>query len=131
MTLERLKNLYHSQNEIDILQERINKLKDEAEQITQTLSDMPSGTADDKLGKIVAEYVDLEQELIERKGEQIKEQREVIRYINGIQDSQIRVIFYLRFCDRLTWEQISLRLGGYNSADNCRMITYRYIQKHL
>lgn len=131
MTLERLKNLYHLQNEIDLLQQRIDALKGEAEQITQKLSHAPGGNTDDKLGKIIAEYVDLEQELLNMRVTQIAEKKDITRYINSIQDSQTRIIFWLRFVDHLQWEQIALRLGGINSAENCRKIVYRYIKSHF
>lgn len=131
MTLDRLKNLYHLQSEIDLLQTRIDALKDEAEQITQTLSDMPQGHQDDKLGKIIAAYVDLEQELINMRENQIREKKDITRYINSITDVQTRNIFYLRFFEHLTWERIALTLGGYNSAENCRKIVYRYIKNHF
>lgn len=131
MTLERLKNLYHLQNEIDLLQQRIDALKGEAEQITQKLSHAPGGNTDDKLGKIIAAYIDLEQELDTKRQELLTERADTMRYINSICDSQTRLIFWLRFVDHLTWEQVALRLGGINSADNCKMIMFRYIKKHF
>ena len=131
MTLERLKNLYHLQSEIDLLQERIEKLKGEAEQITPKLSHAPGGNTDDKLGKIIAQYVDLQNELIAMRETQIAERNELERYINAIPDAQTRMILYLRFCEHRTWEQVALKLGGYNSADNCRMIAMRYIKTNM
>ena len=131
MTLDRLKNLYHLQSEIDILQQRIDALKGEAEAITQKLSDMPNGHSDDKLGKIIAEYIDLENEMLTIREQQISEQKDITRFINSIADTQTRNIFYLRFFEHLTWEQVALRLGGINSAENCRKIVYRYLKNHF
>ncbi len=37
-------------------------------------------------------------------------------FINGIKDSQMRLIISLKFVDGLTWQQVAMRIGEYDES---------------
>lgn len=131
MTLERLNNYRHLQKEIDELRRRIQVLKDEAESISVNLSGMPKGNSGDKLGRMVSEYLDLQAELENILAERIAEQKKIMFYINTIQDTRTRLIFYFRFVEGMKWESVAMNISVVETEDNCRMTVTRYIKNHF
>lgn len=55
------------------------------------------------------------------------------RFINTIDDSQMRMIFSLRYINGLNWLQIAFSIGGGNTADSVRKAHDRFLvrQKKL
>lgn len=61
------------------------------------------------------------------------EKRRIEKFIGNIPDNFTRRIFEYRFIKgkhKYTWQAIAMRIGGGNSADNLRMIVYRYLKKN-
>ena len=131
MTLERLNNYRHLQKEIDELRRRIQVLKDEAESISVNLSGMPKGNSGDKLGRMVSEYLDLQVELENILAERIAEQKKIMFYINTIQDTRTRLIFYFRFVEGLKWESVAMNISSVETEGNCKMTVARYVKSHF
>lgn len=131
MTLERLNNYRHLQKEIDELRRRIQVLKDEAESISVNLSGMPKGNSEDKLGRMVSEYLDLQAELENILAERIAEQKKIMFYINTIQDTRTRLIFYFRFVEGLKWESVAMNISSVETEGNCKMTVARYVKNHF
>lgn len=57
--------------------------------------------------------------------------REIEQYIDGIGDSQLRQVFYLRFVDGLSWEKVTVRLGreGDGSTERKRVSKYLKVSR--
>jgi hypothetical protein len=50
-------------------------------------------------------------------------------YIASIPDSKTRRILRYRVIEDLSWQQVALKMGGKETADSCRMIFKRFIEK--
>lgn len=48
-------------------------------------------------------------------------------FVNSIDDSLTRQIFYYRYIKFMTWRKVSSMVGGYLSEDGARKITERYL----
>lgn len=53
----------------------------------------------------------------------------VEEFINNIKDARIRRIFRYRYLDDLTWVQVAHRMGKKLTADGCRMLHDRFLEK--
>ena len=61
-----------------------------------------------------------------RRCTQIKD--EIEKFINSIDDSLTRQIFYYRYVKCMTWKKVSYMTGGYNSDEGVRKIAERYLK---
>lgn len=50
-------------------------------------------------------------------------------YINGVDDSQLRMIMRFKFIEGYSWVKTAMLIGGGNTADSCRKSVSRYISK--
>lgn len=57
-----------------------------------------------------------------------KLQKKIEKFIDDIEDSYIRQIFYLRFIKRETWVGIAMKVSGGNSTDEA---TRAYVRRYL
>ena len=112
MTLSELKGLRYLILEINHQQDRIAELRSQAERITPILSSMPKGTdMHDKISEIVASIADLEQEMALTIGELIKQRKRIEKWINDIDDPEVRTTMRMRFVDGKTLLHISEYFG--------------------
>ena len=51
-------------------------------------------------------------------------------FLNTIDDSLTRQIFYYRYVKCMSWKKVSYMTGGYNSEDGVRKIAERYLKAH-
>ena len=61
-----------------------------------------------------------------RKCNQLKTQ--IDKFLNSIDDSLTRQIFYYRYVRCMSWKKVSYMTGGYNSEDGVRKIAERYLK---
>lgn len=67
---------------------------------------------------------------IRSKLKKIKRQRdEIMSFIEKIDDSFIRQIMFYRHVQGMNWTQVSMHIGGNNTADGCRKAHDRYLKK--
>lgn len=52
------------------------------------------------------------------------------RYIEGVDDPQMRLILSLRFVNGLQWEQVAMSIGGGNTANGVQMAAMRFLEKN-
>ena len=130
MTIKELSQLYFLNLEIEKQKQRLAELEADAFNITPQLTGMPSGTCvNDKVGMYAAEIADLK-ELISLNIQKCwYERNRLERYIQGIDDSQIRQILTLRFVEGLKWEEVADELKGVTS-ESVKKQCYRYIRHH-
>lgn len=112
MTKKELSQLYYLNREIEYLQKRLRELKEKSVSCTNIITGMPHGTdIKDLVGNCASEIIDLE-DLIEIK---LKEcffnLNKLNRYINSIDDSQMRMILSLRYINGLSWQQVAFSIG--------------------
>lgn len=67
---------------------------------------------------------------IQSKLKDIKKQRdEIMSFIEKIDDSYLRQIMFYRHVQGMNWTQVSMHIGGNNTADGCRKAHDRYLKK--
>ena len=131
MTLKELSQLYYLNREIKMDKERLEALRARASAPGSPNYDgMPkSPSYENRLERYIAEIVDLEA-IISAKITQCQHERNRLeRYIADIPDSNLRMIFTLRFINGLSWVQLAFSIGGDCTADGARMACSRYIKK--
>jgi hypothetical protein len=115
MTKKELSQLYWLNKEIEMQQKRIAELENLATSCTATITGMPrSPLVTDRLSNYIAEIVDLRNLLELNLKKCFYELNRLNRYINTIEDSQIRQIMTLRYINGLTWQQIAFRIGEHD-----------------
>ena len=128
MTLKELSQIYYLRKEKDLLREKAEKIRSEAESTTQNLSGLPgSGKVSDKVGDGSAAIICL-QVKIEQTEQKIAE--EIVRleqYLDSVSDSYILQIFRLRFEECMKWEEIADRL--HTTSYSVKHICYRYLKR--
>lgn len=112
MTKQELSQLYYLNREIVQLQNRISELECLASSCTSKITGMPTtlGVVD-KLANYVAEIADLKNLLDLSLKRCFYELNRLNRYIQGIEDSEMRMILSLRYVNGLCWQQIAFSIG--------------------
>ena len=128
MTREELKQIYYINKEIKMWQRELDRLQCKSLIGGQSLDDMPksSGTSD-KVADLAIEKEEI-REIINGKLTEIQVQRKrIMSYINGIEDSLLRQIMFLRNVSCMNWNQVAREL---NSTENCvKQIYSRHFRK--
>lgn len=130
VTKKELSQLYYLNREIEELQRRIEELECTATSTTSPITGMPSvHTVRDKLGDYAAEIADLKGILDLNMKKCFYEFNRLNRYIQGLGDSEMRMILSLRYVNGLSWQQIAFSIGGGNSEDGVKKKAYRFLKK--
>ena len=129
MKKERLNQLGWLKLEIEELTNRIRRIESALSGRTSRIDGMSwLGAAKDFVGDLAPQLCDLKDQLTESKSIALAECTELQTFIATIDDSQIRLIFTLRYIDGLSWHQVAWRLGG-NTSDSVRMTHNRYLSR--
>ena len=79
--------------------------------------------------KITEEYIaECEKEIVEKIRKCTKLRDRVKTFINSIDDSLTRQVFYYRYSKCMRWQQVACIIGGSNTADSVRKIAERYLK---
>ena len=112
MTQKELSQLNYLRQEILEIQGRIKVLETLATNCTAQISDMPVPQAiSDKIGKYSVQIADLKTELEVKACRCYREFLRLNRYIEEVEDRQMRTILALRYIQGLTWRQIAHKIG--------------------
>ena len=131
MTKKELSQLYFLNREIEEMQNRLEELECGAESCTSTITGMPPASIiSDKVGKYAAEIADLKGLLDLNLKKCFYELNRLNRYINSVEDSEIRMILSLRYINGLCWEQVAVSISPYATEDSIRMRHNRYLREH-
>lgn len=131
MTKRELMQLYYLEKEIRALENRIEELEREIENCTRILTDMPKNrNRNNKIAEIAAEIVDVKRLLDLKRQERIYTRNRILRCIQAIDNCEVRLIIEYRFIDRLSWQQVANRMGGYATAASVRMIANRFLREN-
>ena len=129
MKKKELSQLYYLNKEIKQQKQRLKELEAAATGCTAQITGMPHGTAiGDKVSKYAAEIADLKN-LIELNIQKCwYEMNRLNRYIDSVEDSQMRQILTLRYIKQYSWYKIANEIGGNNTADSIRMMHNRFLK---
>ena len=115
MTKKELSQLYYLNREIEEQQRRLVELEASATSCGATITGMPKAHGvSDKLAKCAVEIADLKALMDLNLKKCFYELNRLNRYINSIDDSQIRIILALRYINGLTWMQIAFSIGAHD-----------------
>ena len=130
MTKQELSQLYYLNGEIEQLKNRITELECVATSTSSRITGMPhtSGISD-KVGKYVAEIADLKELLDLNLKKCFYELNRLNRYIEGIDNSEMRMILSLRYINGLSWEQVAVSISPYASGESVRKSHDRFLRK--
>ena len=129
MTREKLGQLSWLRLEMEDLENRIMKLEEILTGRTSRIDGMPwLNGKKDLTGDMVAQIADLREQYEERKIIALRELKRIEEFIAQIADSQMRLLFTLRYIDNLSWHQVAWKIGGNNTADSVRMVHNRYLK---
>lgn len=132
MTKKELSQLYYLNREIERDKARLAELEAAAQPGAQKITGMPSaGCVGDKIGDYAAEIADLKGIIAANIQRCYYELNRLNRYINSVEDSQMRMILSLRYINGLSWLQVAASVGGGNTADGLRKSHNRYLKTHL
>ena len=128
MTKKELSQLYYLNREIEEIQRRIIELETLATGCTSRITGMPMGSdVNDKVGTYVAELADLKCLLDLNLKKCFYELNRLNRFINSIEDSQMRMIISLRYINGLPWEQVAASISYMLSGDSVRKAHDRFL----
>lgn len=129
MTKKELSKLYWLNREIAEDKRRLAELEVAAVSPTAKITGLPHATgAHDKIGNM-AILIAEQRSMIELKMQQsVIEYRRITRYIDSIDDVQMRMILSLRYVNGLSWQQVAYSVGGNNTADGVRKAHDRFLK---
>ena len=130
MTKKELSQLYYLNREIEQLQARLTELESLATSCTANITGMPRANGiSDKIGKYAAEIADLKSLLDLNLKKCFYELNRLNRYIQCVEDSEMRMILSLRYVNGLCWEQVAASISVYASGDSVRKAHDRFLRK--
>ena len=130
MTKKELSQLYYLNREIEEQQRRLQELEELATSCTAQITGMPKvAWNSDKIAKYAAEIADLKALLDLNLKKCFYEFNRLNRYIETVDDSQMRMILALRYVNGLSRRQIAFSIGGGNTEDGVRKAHDRFLAK--
>lgn len=131
MTTKELSQLYYLSKEIAMNREQLARLEAIANSTTPQLTGMPGTVgAKDRLGKVMAEIMDVKAILELNLQKYWYEYNRLTRYIADIDDSLVRQIVKYRYEELFSWEEVAAKIGGGNKVGSLQKSLYRYLKKH-
>ena len=129
MIKKELSQLYYLNREIEQLQARLTELESLATSCTANITGMPRANGiSDKIGKYAAEIADLKSLLDLNLKKCFYELNRLNRYIQSVDDSEMRMILSLRYVNGLCWEQVAASISVYASGDSVRKAHDRFLR---
>lgn len=130
MTVQELSQLYYLNREIEMDQKRLEELEAKIGPKAPQLTGMPHGSnnTDSITERLAAEMVDLQAIIAAKQLQCIHERARLERYIEGIDDSETRMMFTLRFINGLSWHQVARCMGDGYMGDSLKKKCYRYLK---
>ena len=112
MTKKELSQLYYLKKEIRQQQKRLQELETAATSCTSKITGMPHGTGiNDKISKYAAQIADLKGLLDLNLKKCFYELNRINRFIESVEDSEMRMILTLRYTQNLSWRNIATTMN--------------------
>ena len=113
MTKEELKEYTETKREIEIIKEKIECLESKKTSIkSMIIDDMPKSEPEqDRLGQLLVQIEELIDLYNEKQDKLLKQQLEIEKCIDRLEDSADRNIMRLRYLDGYTWERMCVLLN--------------------
>ena len=126
LTERELNQLYWLNRETEKLQQDLRKLETLGLYKAPIITDVPRGNSqDDKIAAYVAELLDLKGIVTANLTKIFHERSRLERYIDTVDDAEMRLIIRLRHINGLTWEEIGYEVNRSKSG------VFRKYQRYL
>lgn len=130
MTLKELYSIPYLEKEIKDYQEKIQQLEEMALGCTTKFTGMPrGGGTGDKVGEAATAIAFYENLLLGAIVKKITTETEITKFIEGVDDAELRRIMHLRFIKQRTWQDVAMEVGGGNTEDGVRKRCNRFVKK--
>lgn len=114
MTKQELSQCYWLNREISQLEKELHKL-DGKEYKSINLTGMPHGTGiSDTVGKLATQRAEIHELLSLKVRECMIARTRIERFINDIEDSEMRMILRLRHINGMSWQQVAFHIGHHD-----------------
>ena len=129
MTKKDLQQIYYINREIKMWQNKLNSITEIG---AVNITGVPGAhNISDSVSDMAMQKSELQTIIAGKLAELKIKRREVMNFINGIDDSLMRQIMQYRFIDCMSWRQVSdVVYGRIDEEDNMRMACNRYLKKH-
>ena len=115
MRKEELSQLFWLNREVEEQQRRLEELESLSTSCTTQLTGMPRGSGiSDKVARYATEIADLRAAIDRNIARCFRELSRLNRFIQEIDESQMRMILSLRYINGLSWQQIAFSIGEYD-----------------
>lgn len=132
MTRQKLENWRYTEIELKRISDQLGELEGRALPKSPDWSGKGrSASPSILLDRLVPDIIEQQRKLGEKRSRLLSELREIEEFVERITDKQAKMIIIFRCHDRLTWWEIADRIGGKNTADNCKKRYYRFISAYL
>ena len=130
MTKKELGQLFYLEKEIEFLEKQLREIESKTVISSSVVSGENKNNITDKVGEIAAKLADY-RTLICITLEKLCHQRNMIeKYIETLDDSQLRLILRLRYIKFYKWSKIA-RIIGANNESTPRMIVERFFEQNV
>lgn len=128
MTLRELDRYRDMRKQLIDGEELLERLRGRAVPGSPATDGMPhaSGTSD-KVGSLAIAIVDLEARLPVLKARIEAQGKDVVEWIDTIEDHKIRLSFRLRYQLAYTWKEVADALGDWETEEGVKQRCYRYL----
>lgn len=130
MTKREVERIYDIKKEIQLWKNELQKIRAKSiakgQQITGTGFSKTNATSD-PTADIATEITFIEQKISEMVAEREKQEAEIMKYIESIEDSQIRLIIYYRCVCCLSWRYVASNMPGL-TEDSAKQMYHRYFK---
>ena len=128
MTERELNELYYIEKEIEAIALALEELPADAGLGNRIFDGMPRGTdIGDKTAAIALKRAGLKNRLQQAEERRIEAISKIHRYIDGVQDAELRSIMIMRFIELKSWDEIGDKLH-YNRTTAVRTL-HKYLDK--
>ena len=115
MTKKELSQLYYLKKEIKEQQRRLKELEILATNCTANVTGLPNGNGvSDKIANYATEIADLKSLLDLNLKKCFYDLNRINRFIDGVQDSKMRMILTLRYVQNLSWQKVAFAIGEHD-----------------
>jgi hypothetical protein len=130
MTNRELNQLHYIKREKLMWQRKLDKINNRSTVASPIITGMPRSTVTrNALEDDTVEKVEIETIIKGLRAKAQRQEREILKYINSIDDSFIRQIMVHRHIDCMSWVGVAMEMGGGNTADGVRKAHDRFLQR--
>lgn len=133
MTREELSQIYYINKEIVMWEKELEHIREASLMKSKEITDMPFANTNetgDPVAELAMKMLDIEMIIVGKKKELEYKRMEILKFINDVDDSLLRMIIKYRCVDCLSWNNVAVRVGGGNTEDSCRMQFNRMFKKN-